>query len=82
MEELLRISDGAYPDIHQHTVHRYAFMPDHPPGKEEEGLALIFNSHKKVLKIEVKEVAVMANFELWKDVLNIAYPIFLYRQLV
>jgi hypothetical protein len=23
----------------------------------------------------------MANFELWKDMLNIVYPIFLYRQL-
>jgi hypothetical protein len=36
-------------------------MPEHPAGKEE-GLSLIFNSHKKVLKIEVKEVAVMVNF--------------------
>jgi len=34
------------------------------------------------LKVEVKEVAVMANFEIWKDVLNIIYPIFLYKQLV
>lgn len=36
-------------------------MPEHPSG-EGEGLSLIFNSHKKILKIEVKEVAVMANF--------------------
>lgn len=56
-------------------------MPHHKQGKGE-GLSVVFNSHKKVLKIEVKEVAVMVNFEIWKDVLNIVYPIFLYKQLV
>jgi hypothetical protein len=56
-------------------------MPEHKGGKEE-GLSITFNSHKKVLKVEVKEVALMANFEIWKDILNIVFPIFLYRQLV
>ena len=55
-------------------------MPDHSSGKGE-GLMLIYNSHSKVLKVDVREVAVMANFELWKDMLNIVYPIFLYKQL-
>ena len=61
MEELLRVSDGSNPTIHTNSLHRYAFMPSHKGGKGE-GLSVTFNSHKKVLKVEVKEIAVMANF--------------------
>ena len=80
MEELLRVSDGPCQPIKENDVRRYAFMPDHSGGNGE-GLTLIYNSHKKVLKVDVREVAVMGNFEVWKDVLNIVYPIFLYKQL-
>jgi hypothetical protein len=53
MEELLRVSDGPCPPLHTKGIRRYAFMPDHASGKGE-GLTVIFNSHSKVLKVEVK----------------------------
>ena len=61
MEQLLRVSDGACPPLKDKSIRRYAFMPDHASGKGQ-GLMLVYNSHSKLLKIEVKEVAVMANF--------------------
>lgn len=61
MEELLRVSDGACPPLNTKSIRRYAFMPEHISTKGE-GLTLIYNSHSRVLKVDVKEVAVMANF--------------------
>lgn len=48
---------------------------------EGAGLSINFNGHNKALIIVIKDVAVMVNFEIWKDVLNIVYPVFLYRKL-
>lgn len=48
---------------------------------EGAGLTLSFNGDSKLLQVEIKDVAVMGNLQIWKDVLNILYPVFLYRKL-
>jgi hypothetical protein len=43
---------------------------------------MLFNGDSKQFKFDIKEVSLMINTEIAKDILNIAYPIFLYQQLV
>lgn len=46
-----------------------------------DGLQVNIQTNKKIMQAQIKQVAVMLNFSIWKDLLNIIYPIFLYRSL-
>ena len=50
-------------------------------GEDGEGLTVGFDMNSKMLRVEVKEVAVMANLSVWKDLLNMMYPVFRYKRI-
>lgn len=83
MEELFRCSQAPSPPLLLPHLRRHAFVPlRHPDSSSgSSGLRVGFNGDAKVLQLEIREVVVGVNCGLWKDFLNIVYPVFLYRQL-